>query len=81
MKGLTRGYAARLVKEGITVNAVAPSLIATDMVTAGLASSPARIPLGRFGTPAECADVVLMLVGNGYMTGQTVALSGGMSFL
>jgi 3-oxoacyl-[acyl-carrier protein] reductase len=81
MEGLTRGYAARLVKDGITVNAVAPSLIETDMVKAGLASSPARIPLGRFGTPEECADVVLMLVGNGYMTGQTVALSGGMSFL
>jgi 3-oxoacyl-[acyl-carrier protein] reductase len=81
MEGLTRGYAARLVKDGITVNAVAPSLIETDMVKAGLASSPARIPLGRFGTPEECADVVLMLAGNGYMTGQTVALSGGMSFL
>jgi len=81
MEGLTRGYAARLVKEGITVNAVAPSLIETDMVRAGLASSPARIPLGRFGTPEECAEVALMLVGNAYMTGQTVALSGGMSFL
>ena len=63
------------------MNAVAPSLIETDMVKAGLASSPARIPLGRFGTSEECADVVLMLVGNAYMTGQTVALSGGMSFL
>jgi 3-oxoacyl-[acyl-carrier protein] reductase len=80
MEGMTRGYAARLVKEGITVNAVAPSLIETDMVRAGLASSPARIPLGRFGTVDEVADVVLMLVGNAYMTGQTVALSGGMSF-
>ena len=81
LEGLTRGYAARLVKDGITVNAVAPSLIETDMVRSGLASSPARIPLGRFGTPEECAQVVLMLVGNAYMTGQTVALSGGMSFL
>ena len=81
MEGLTRGYAARLAAEGITVNAVAPSLIETDMVRSGLASSPSRIPLGRFGTPEECADVVLMLVGNAYMTGQTVALSGGMSFL
>ena len=35
MEGMTRGYAARLVKDGITVNAVAPSLIETDMVTAG----------------------------------------------
>jgi 3-oxoacyl-[acyl-carrier protein] reductase len=81
MEGMTRGYAARLVKDGITVNAVAPSLIETDMVRQGVASSPARIPLGRFGTPEECALIVMMLVRNGYMTGQTVALSGGMSFL
>ena len=81
MEGMTRGYAARLVKDGITVNAVAPSLIETDMVRSGLASSASRIPLGRFGTPEECAQAVLMVIGNAYMTGQTVALSGGMSFL
>jgi len=81
MEGMTRGYAARLVKDGITVNAVAPSLIETDMVKQGLASAASRIPLGRFGTPEECAQIVLMLAGNAYMTGQTVALSGGMSFL
>jgi 3-oxoacyl-[acyl-carrier protein] reductase len=80
MEGLTRGYAARLVKEGITVNAVAPSLIETDMVRSGVASSPARIPLGRFGTSEEVAHTVLMVMGNGYMTGQTVALNGGMNF-
>lgn len=80
LEGLTRGYAARVVGDGVTVNAVAPSLIETDMVRAGLASSPARIPLGRFGTAEEVAQVVLMLVGNAYMTGQTVALSGGMAF-
>ena len=81
MEGMTRGYAARLVKDGITVNAVAPSLIETDMVRGGLASSAARIPLGRFGTSEECAQVVMMLVENAYMTGQTVALSGGLSFI
>lgn len=80
MEGLTRGYAARLVKQGITVNAVAPSLIETDMVKSGLASAPTRIPLGRFGTSEEVAQVVLMLIGNAYMTGQTIALSGGMAF-
>jgi 3-oxoacyl-[acyl-carrier protein] reductase len=80
MEGLARGYAARLVKHGITVNSVAPSLIGTDMVQAGLTSSLSRIPVGRFGTSEEVAQVVLMLIGNGYMTGQTVALSGGMSF-
>jgi 3-oxoacyl-[acyl-carrier protein] reductase len=80
MEGMTRGYAARLVKDGITVNAVAPSLIETDMVTA-VASSAARIPLGRFGRPEECVKIVMMLLDNEYMTGQTVALSGGLSFL
>ena len=67
------------MKDGITVNAVAPSLIETDMVRAGLASSPARIPLGRFGTAEECAQAVLMTLGNAYMTGQTIFLDGGMS--
>ena len=80
LEGLTRGYAARLVKHGITVNAVAPSLIETDMVRSGVAAAPTRIPLGRFGTAEEVADVVMMLMGNAYMTGQTVALSGGMTF-
>ena len=81
MEGLTRGYAARLVKEGITVNAVAPSLIETDMVRSGVASSPARIPMGRFGTSDEVTQAVLMVMGNDYMTGQTIQLNGGMNFM
>jgi 3-oxoacyl-[acyl-carrier protein] reductase len=79
MEGLTRGYAARLVKEGITVNAVAPSLIETDMMK-GQENLVGRIPLGRFGTAEEVAKAVMMLVDNPYMTGQTVAMSGGMAF-
>jgi 3-oxoacyl-[acyl-carrier protein] reductase len=79
MEGLTRGYAARLVKEGITVNAVAPSLIETDMMR-GRSDLAQRIPLGRMGQPEEVAQAVLMLLGNDYMTGQTIPLSGGMAF-
>ena len=78
MEGLTRGYAARLVKEGITVNAVAPSLIETDMMRAAAARQP--IPLGRFGQPEEVAKAVMTLIDNPYMTGQTIAMSGGMAF-
>ena len=81
MEGMTRGYAARLVKDGITVNAVAPSLIADRH---GAARSPPRRRASRSAASArreECAQVVMMLVGNEYMTGQTVALSGGLSFL
>jgi 3-oxoacyl-[acyl-carrier protein] reductase len=79
MEGLTRGYAARLAKEGITVNAVAPSLIATDM-TAAPSEAAAKVPLGRLGTPEEVAQAVLMVIGNPYMTGQTVQVNGGMHF-
>jgi 3-oxoacyl-[acyl-carrier protein] reductase len=81
MEGLTRGYAARLVKEGITVNAVAPSLIDTDMMNTRREQYVARIPLGRMGTAEEVAQAVLMVVGNEYMTGQTVQLNGGTNFI
>jgi 3-oxoacyl-[acyl-carrier protein] reductase len=80
MEGLTRGYAARLVKEGITVNAVAPSLIETDMM-AGRTDLARNIPLGRMGQPNEVAQSVLMVLCNDYMTGQTVLLNGGMAFI
>jgi 3-oxoacyl-[acyl-carrier protein] reductase len=79
IEGLTRGYAARLVKEGITVNAVAPSLIETDMMK-GQPGLVGRIPLGRFGKPEEVARAVMLLIDNPYMTGQTIAMSGGMAF-
>jgi 3-oxoacyl-[acyl-carrier protein] reductase len=79
MEGLTRGYAARLVKEGITVNAVAPSLIETDMMQ-GQHNLVSRIPVGRFGKAEEVATAVMMLLDNAYMTGQTIAMSGGMAF-
>ena len=80
MEGLTRGYAARLVKDGVTVNAVAPSLIESDMTAAHRAESEARIPVGRMGTGEEVAAAVVMLAGNAYMTGQTVAVNGGLHY-
>jgi len=79
MEGLTRGYSARLANEGITVNAVAPSLIETDM-SPGRPEVAARIPLGRLGLPHEVAQVVLMVLANAYMTGQTVQINGGLHF-
>lgn len=81
LEGLTRGYAARLAQEGITVNAVAPTLIATDMIESLGADPASRIPVGRLGTAEEVAQAVMMVVGNAYMTGQTIALSGGLSFI
>src|SRR3954471_20663068 len=80
MEGLTRGYAARLVKEGITVNNVSPSLIETDMMR-GRTDLARNIPLGRMGQPEEVAQAVSMVLGNDYMTGQTIILNGGMAFI
>ncbi|MDH3320359.1 MAG: 3-oxoacyl-ACP reductase FabG [Betaproteobacteria bacterium] len=80
MEGLTRGYAARLAKDGVTVNAVAPSLIATEMIAAHRSENVGRIPVGRLGTGEEVAAVVVMVAANAYMTGQTVQVNGGMHF-
>ena len=80
MEGLMRGYAARLVKEGVTVNAVAPSLVLTDMIADRAEEFARRIPMGRLGTAEEVAQAVLMVAANAYMTGQTVHTNGGMNF-
>ena len=75
--GLTRYYARHLAKEGIAVNAIAPALIETEMVTSNPNAQPSHIPVGRFGQVDEVAQVAVMLAGNGYMTGQTINVNGG----
>jgi 3-oxoacyl-[acyl-carrier protein] reductase len=77
MLGLTRSYAALLAREHITVNAIAPALILTEMVTGNPRASADLIPVGRFGTVEEVADVAVMLARNGYVTGQTINVNGG----
>lgn len=81
LEGLTRGYASRLAKDDITVNAVAPGPIETELAAPLKEMSvAARIPVGRFGTTDEVAQAVLMVIGNSFITGQTIALNGGMLF-
>jgi 3-oxoacyl-[acyl-carrier protein] reductase len=77
MLGMTHYYASRLAKQGVTVNAIAPALIETEMVTANLNATPGLIPVGRFGAVAEIADVAVLLATNGYITGQTINVNGG----
>lgn len=76
--GLTRFYASRLAKEGITVNAISPALIDTEMIADNPQASPERIPVGRFGRTAEVAEVAVMLARNGFITGQNFNVDGGL---
>ena len=77
MIGLTHSYASLLAKEGITVNAIAPALIETDMVIKNPNASPQRIPMGVFGSPGEIGRVAVMLAESEYITGQTISVNGG----
>jgi 3-oxoacyl-[acyl-carrier protein] reductase len=77
MLGLTYYYARYLAKDGITVNAIAPALIETDMTRSNVKASSSNIPMGRFGTVQEVADIALLLATNGYITGQTINANGG----
>jgi len=75
--GLTHSLASLLAREGITVNAIAPALIETDMVTSNPKASPSLIPIGHFGSVQDVADAAIMLARNDYITGQTISVNGG----
>ena len=79
LEGMTRAYASRLVREGITVNAVAPSLIATEMIR-DPEESTRRIPMGRLGRVDECADAIVLCASTEFITGQTLHLNGGLYY-
>jgi 3-oxoacyl-[acyl-carrier protein] reductase len=75
--GLMHSCASSLIQDGITVNAIAPALIETDMVTNNPNANPNLIPMGHFGSVEDVAAVAVMLAMNDYMTGQTVSVNGG----
>lgn len=77
MIGLTHSYASLLAKEGITVNAIAPALIETEMVTSNPNASTERIPMGKFGSPEEIGRIAVLLAESDYITGQTISVNGG----
>jgi 3-oxoacyl-[acyl-carrier protein] reductase len=76
--GLTRSYASQLAREGITVNAIAPALIQTDMIAGIEQAQPGLIPVGRLGLPQDVSEVVVMLARNSFITGQTINVNGGL---
>ena len=80
--GLTHSLAASLAPHGVTVNAVAPALIAdTGMLPVGPEGEGElvpRIPVGRLGKPEDVVEAIMLLVVNSYMTNQTLLVDGGM---
>lgn len=82
--GMTRSFAREVASKGITVNAVAPGFIATDMTEAmteeAYSSVKKNIPMDRIGTPEEVAEIIAFLAGpqSGYVTGQVICVDGGM---
>ena len=83
--GLTKAVARELASRGITVNAVAPGFVDTDMTDALSDSAKenliSQIPLGRTGKPQDIANAVLFLASDaaGYITGQVLSVDGGMA--
>lgn len=75
--GLTHSCASSFIRDGITVNSIAPALIETDMVTSNPNANPNLIPMGHFGSVDDVASVAVMLAMNDYMTGQTISVNGG----
>ncbi|MDT0676978.1 SDR family NAD(P)-dependent oxidoreductase [Autumnicola musiva] len=76
--GMMRYYAKNLAEENITANAIAPALIDTDMVEGLGGVKPEIIPVKRFGKPEEVASLSISILKNGYITGQTFNINGGM---
>ncbi len=83
MIGFTRALAQEGARKGVTVNAVAPGYIATDMVAAMdekvLQGIVSQVPVGRLGTPEEIGDCVAFLSGEGagFITGAVLSANGG----
>ena len=81
LHGLAHSLSQLAAGKGVTVNVVAPALIATDMMPTdaeALGRLASRIPVGRLGEADEVADLISAVVRNGYLTNQSILFDGGM---
>src|SRR4051812_21452385 len=79
LHGLTHFLAARVARDGVTVNAIAPALVEdTGMMPGSPEELRSRVPVGRLGRPDEVAELAVAMLANGYLTSQVVGLDGGM---
>ncbi len=79
--GATKALAQEVAKRGVTVNAVAPGFIKTDMpAELNEKELAAQVPMNRFGTPEEVAEAVAFFAssGAGYITGEVLSINGGL---
>lgn len=77
LEGLMHYYASYLRPYRITANAIAPSLIGSDMTRQMDLPPPDKLPLGRLGRPDELWPAVRMILETEYMTGQTIQINAG----
>lgn len=77
LHGLTHFLASRVASDGVTVNALAPGFVETEMLPGDPHELGQDIPVGRIGRPEEIADLAMAILTNGYLTSKVLSIDGG----
>jgi 3-oxoacyl-[acyl-carrier protein] reductase len=77
LHGIAHFLASRVAPDGVTVNALAPGFVETEMLPGDPAELAAGIPVGRVGRPEEIAEMALAMLANGFLTSKVISIDGG----